>query len=94
MDDDDLNKGRCDEDSIHREAGTKHYQLCGHRGGGCRSYCTNYGILCRILVGICRRFGGTFFLISWLPHNNALHLIRRHSALIFVSPIVYRQHFA
>jgi hypothetical protein len=87
---DDLDKRRCDEDSIHREAGTEHCELCGYRGGGCPSYCENYGILCHILVGICRRFGGTFFLILWLPHNSALHPIRRHSALIFVGRAVYR----
>jgi hypothetical protein len=34
-DDNDLNKRRCDEDSIHCEAGTEHYQLCGYRGDGC-----------------------------------------------------------
>ena len=93
-DDDDLNKRLFYEDSIHREAGAKHYQPCGCRDSGCQSYWANYGIFRHILVGICRRFGGTFFLISWLPNNNALRPTRRHSAGIFVGQIVYRQHFA
>ena len=90
-DEDDLNKRLCDEDSIHCEAGTKHCQLCGYRGGGCRSFCANYGIFHHILIEICRRFGGTFFLTSWLPHNSALHLSRRHSTCVFIGRTVDRQ---